>query len=64
MIYYAHGNIFESPAGVLVNPCNTVGVMGAGLALQFKISRNVCKIPETLPRAFVIYWKTCIVYVS
>lgn len=50
MIYYAHGNIFESPAGVLVNPCNTVGVMGAGLALQFKI-----KYPEM----FVKYQRHC-----
>ena len=36
MIEYVHGNIFDSDALVLVNPVNTVGVMGAGLALQFK----------------------------
>ena len=30
------GNIFESPAQALVNPVNTVGVMGAGLARQFR----------------------------
>lgn len=29
-------NIFDSGAAVLVNPVNTVGVMGAGLALDFK----------------------------
>jgi O-acetyl-ADP-ribose deacetylase (regulator of RNase III) len=31
------GNIFTSKAQTLVNPVNTVGVMGAGLALEFKI---------------------------
>lgn len=36
MIHYVHGNIFESDARILVNPVNTVGVMGKGLALQFK----------------------------
>lgn len=36
MIRYIHGNIFESDAQVLVNPVNTVGVMGKGLALEFK----------------------------
>ena len=30
------GSIFETDANVLVNPVNTVGVMGAGLAKQFK----------------------------
>lgn len=36
MIQYIEGNIFQSPAQVLVNPVNTVGVMGKGLALSFK----------------------------
>ncbi len=36
MITYVSGNIFESPARVLVNPVNTVGVMGKGLAKEFK----------------------------
>lgn len=30
------GNIFESGAQALVNPVNCVGVMGKGLALEFK----------------------------
>ena len=30
------GNIFDSKAQMLVNPVNCVGVMGAGLAKQFK----------------------------
>lgn len=36
MITYTKGNIFESDADALVNPVNTVGVMGKGLALEFK----------------------------
>ncbi len=36
MITYVTGNIFTSPAKVLVNPVNTVGVMGKGLAKKFK----------------------------
>lgn len=30
------GDIFESGADILVNPVNCVGVMGKGLALEFK----------------------------
>lgn len=36
MIDYITGNIFDTNAQCLVNPVNTVGVMGAGLALKFK----------------------------
>ena len=36
MIRYVEGNIFDSPAQVIVNTVNTVGVMGKGLALEFK----------------------------
>lgn len=36
MIHYVSGNIFNSPAQTLVNPVNTVGVMGKGLALEFR----------------------------
>ena len=36
MLMYIEGNIFESPAQVLVNTVNTVGVMGKGIALKFK----------------------------
>lgn len=31
-----HGNIFDSKCEALVNPVNCVGVMGKGLALEFK----------------------------
>ena len=36
MVLYVKGDIFHSPAQVLVNAVNTVGVMGKGIALQFK----------------------------
>ena len=36
MIKYTTGNILESKAEALVNTVNTVGVMGKGIALQFK----------------------------
>ncbi|GHP14022.1 hypothetical protein YK48G_14470 [Lentilactobacillus fungorum] len=36
MIIYTKTNLFKSPAKVLVNTVNTVGVMGKGIALEFK----------------------------
>lgn len=36
MVLYVKGNLFHSPAQVLVNTVNTVGVMGKGVALEFK----------------------------
>lgn len=36
MIREAHGNLLEANAEALVNTVNTVGVMGKGIALQFK----------------------------
>lgn len=36
MIHYITGNLLESDAEALVNTVNTVGVMGKGIALQFK----------------------------
>lgn len=35
-INWKHGDILDEYVQVLVNPVNTIGVMGAGLALQFK----------------------------
>lgn len=45
-IEYKRGSIFDSDAMWLVNPVNTVGVMGAGLAKQFK---------ERYPEAYYHY---------
>ena len=36
MITFTEGNIFDSPAQVITNTINCVGVMGKGLALEFK----------------------------
>ena len=36
MLTYLTTNLFDSPAQALVNPVNTVGVMGRGIALEFR----------------------------
>ncbi|MHB1278870.1 MAG: type II toxin-antitoxin system antitoxin DNA ADP-ribosyl glycohydrolase DarG [Bacteroidia bacterium] len=50
MIRYIQGNILESNAQALVNTVNTVGVMGKGIALQFK---------KAYPHNFKIYADAC-----
>lgn len=50
MIKFTTGNILESPAQALVNTVNTVGVMGKGIALQFK---------KAFPENFKAYIKAC-----
>lgn len=50
MIEYVTGNIFDSEAEALVNTVNTQGVMGKGLALQFK---------ERYPNNFSLYKRAC-----
>lgn len=50
MIYYVRGDLFRSGAEALVNPVNTVGVMGKGLALQFK---------ERYPENYLVYRLAC-----
>lgn len=50
MIEYIEGNIFNSPAQVIVNTVNTVGVMGKGLALSFK---------KRYPKMFEAYKRAC-----
>ncbi|MDO4229694.1 MAG: macro domain-containing protein [Capnocytophaga sp.] len=50
MITYLQGNIFESDAQVLINTVNTDGVMGKGIALQFK---------NNFPNNFKAYRKAC-----
>ncbi len=50
MITYIKGNLLESDAQALVNTVNTVGIMGKGIALQFK---------EKFPENFRIYKKVC-----
>lgn len=36
MIQFMHGNLFDTRADILVNPVNCDGVMGKGIALEFK----------------------------
>jgi O-acetyl-ADP-ribose deacetylase (regulator of RNase III) len=50
MIKYIKGDIFDSDADYLVNPVNLVGVMGAGLAKEFK---------KRYPYMFEQYQKWC-----
>lgn len=50
MITYVYGDLFQSPARVLVNPVNTVGVMGQGMALDFK---------RFYPEMFEAYRQVC-----
>ena len=50
MIQYIEGSIFDSPAQVIVNTVNTVGVMGKGIALSFK---------QHYPRMFERYRSAC-----
>lgn len=50
MITIVEGNLLESRAEALVNTVNTVGVMGKGIALQFKTQ---------FPDNFKIYAKAC-----
>ena len=45
-----NGDIFESGCDILVNPVNCVGVMGKGLALEFK---------NRYPKNYTSYVKIC-----
>lgn len=50
MIRYSTGNIFEANTEAIINTVNLVGVMGKGLALQFK---------QLFPHNFHIYQAAC-----
>ena len=50
MIHYKIGNLLDSEAEALVNTVNTVGIMGKGIALQFK---------NMFPNNFKIYANAC-----
>lgn len=63
MIEYVYGDILEAQAMALVNPVNCEGVMGKGLALQFKKAYpamfaeyvQVCKNPWFKPGEIYMY---------
>jgi O-acetyl-ADP-ribose deacetylase (regulator of RNase III) len=50
MLREAEGNLLEASADALVNAVNTVGVMGKGIALQFK---------RAFPENFRVYEAAC-----
>jgi len=50
MIRYIKGDLLNSTAEALVNTVNTVGVMGKGIALQFK---------NRFPQNYKIYQEAC-----
>jgi O-acetyl-ADP-ribose deacetylase (regulator of RNase III) len=50
MIYPAEGNLLEAKVEALVNTVNCVGIMGKGIALQFK---------QAFPENFKVYAKAC-----
>ena len=51
MLRFTTGNLLDSSAEALVNTVNTVGVMGKGIALQFK---------QAFPHNFEIYKQACL----
>lgn len=50
MIIYVNGSLFDSPAQVIVNTVNTVGIMGKGIAKTFK---------KVYPDMFIKYREFC-----
>lgn len=50
MLKFVSGNLLDSNAEVIINAVNTVGVMGKGIALQFK---------QAFPHNFKEYKKAC-----
>ena len=50
MIHFVRGDIFDRSVQAVVNPVNCVGVMGRGLALQFR---------HRYPEAFLAYRNAC-----
>lgn len=63
MIEYRNGDIFDDNAEAIVNTVNCVGVMGRGIALQFKkrfpdnfeAYETVCKRREMIPGKMFVY---------
>ena len=63
MLTYLKGNLLDTEAQALVNPVNCVGVMGAGLAKQFRLRypknfieyQNYCQNGSLKPGGLFIY---------
>jgi len=50
MIEFVRGNLFDAEVGAITNAVNCVGVMGKGIALEFK---------RRYPDAFAAYKHEC-----
>ncbi len=50
MVEHGSGNVLEADAEALVNTVNTVGVMGKGIALEFR---------QAFPNNYELYRKAC-----
>ena len=59
MIHYKTGNLLDSEAEALVNTVNTLGVMGKGIALQFKnmFPNNFKLQGNAFSQYFMFKWK-------
>ena len=65
MIRYIEGDIFKRPAQVIVNTVNTVGVMGKGIALEFKkrypdmfqAYRDICDRRKLKTGSLMLYYE-------
>jgi len=63
MIIYQHGDLLKSDAQAIVNTVNCVGVMGRGIALQFKkqfpdnfkFYEKACKNNEVIPGKMLVF---------
>lgn len=63
MIKFVTGNLLEADAEAIVNTVNTVGVMGKGIALQFKQAypdnyeayRKACSHHEVQPGKMLVF---------
>jgi O-acetyl-ADP-ribose deacetylase (regulator of RNase III) len=68
MTNYIKGDLLESDADALINTVNCVGVMGRGLALQFKkrfpdnfrFYESACKRSEVKPGKVLVYETGCL----
>lgn len=70
MLHYSKGDLLQSRAQALVNPVNTMGIMGKGIALQFKeafpanfkLYAAACKNKELEPGKLLSNWDTNLLY--